>query len=564
MEESIAKNKYRRVAALLVSWLVGLYGVYIVLVTLLSQFNARHVFKYVNSWQIDIHLLLGLGLVYLSVLLSRGKRNAWIVACGIYAFMLGEGTDMLFSQHSLTKSGLAVLIRSVVLPVIIFLILILARDDFKVRSDMAAFRGSLKIAVLVLAITLAYGVSGFLLMDNTDFHHEISFTSAVHHTIDQFDLTTNTPLHPYTKRAKLFMDSLSFVSLLAVAYAALSLFQPVRLRFGDQTASRGRLLDLMRRYGAPSEDFFKLWPQDKHYFFSQSGGSGLAYRVQRGTALVLADPVGDPNDFAALLAQFADYCYGNGWSPSLIHVAPDWIDLYKQLGYDLQLIGQEAVVSLSHFQAETVKNKYFRNIANRFKKDNYRVEFLNPPHHQAVVDRLRQISQDWLAHPGRSERGFVMGYFNLEYLDRCRLLIARDAAQTIQGFINLVPADFDRHEATFDMMRHADNAPSNINDFMLMEMIVKLQAEGYERLNLGLSPLVGLDEPSEENSLIGRVLRFAYANGDRFYSFSGLYRFKAKYEPHWSDRYIVYRGGVRGFSRTLNSLLKAMRYLRKP
>ena len=206
MDQSTKTNRYRKAASLAVSWLVGLFGLYTVLVTLLSQFNVRRGFRYSNSLQIDVHLLLGLGLVYLSVLLSRGKRSAWIIACGISAFMLGEGTDLLLSGHFATHVSLMLLMRSVLLPFIVLIILVLAREDFRVRSDTAAFRGSLKIAVLVLIITMAYGVSGFMLMDNSDFHQEIGFASALHHTVDQFDLTTNIPLHPYTKRAKLFID----------------------------------------------------------------------------------------------------------------------------------------------------------------------------------------------------------------------------------------------------------------------------------------------------------------------------------------------------------------------
>ena len=45
----------------------------------------------------------------------------------------------------------------------------------------------------------------------------------------------------------------------------------------------------------------------------------------------------------------------------------------------------------------------------------------------------------------------------------------------------------------------------------------------------------------------------------RFYSFSGLHRFKQKYEPNWSDRYIAYKKGVRGFTRTVTALNVAMK-----
>ena len=61
-----------------------------------------------------------------------------------------------------------------------------------------------------------------------------------------------------------------------------------------------------------------------------------------------------------------------------------------------------------------------------------------------------------------------------------------------------------------------------------------------------------------ERSVIGSALQFLYADGDRFYSFSGLRRFKSKYEPQWQSRYIAYRGGIRGFTRSVTALNKAM------
>ena len=127
MDQTKQTNRYRKAASLAVSWLVGLFGLYTVLATLLSQFNVRRGFRYTNSLQIDVHLLLGLGLVYLSVLLSRGKRSAWVIACGISAFMLGEGTDLLLSSHPSIHPSLVLLMRSVLLPLIVLVILVLSR-----------------------------------------------------------------------------------------------------------------------------------------------------------------------------------------------------------------------------------------------------------------------------------------------------------------------------------------------------------------------------------------------------------------------------------------------------
>jgi phosphatidylglycerol lysyltransferase len=457
-----------------------------------------------------------------------------------------------------------ILFRYIVLPAIILAAMFLARDDFRVKSDIRAFRSSLALAASVLVITLAYGIGGFMLMDESDFHVEISFPSAVHHTIDQFDLTTSQPLHPHTKRAKLFMDSLSFISTASVVFLVVSLVQPVRARFIDQSEQRKQIKALMDEYGAPSEDFFKLWPHDKHYFLTSANDSAIAYKVKAGVALILADPIGRQRSYSKLLQEFSELCWANDWQPALVHVDAKYRAIYESCGFQLQLIGQEAYVDVNHFCEVTTNNKYFRNIKNRFAKENLSFEILDPPHHDAVVDRLRQISDDWLSKPGRTERGLVMGYYNEEYIQQCSVAVVRDAAKSIQAFLNIVPSSsFNQSEVTYDMLRASLLAPPNSNDFLLCSLLHHLRANGQTSLSLGLSPLVGLDAPRADENLVSSVLHFAYTNGDRIYSFSGLHRFKSKYEPHWEDRYLGYRNGVRGFTKLLNSLLLAMRLPKK-
>ncbi len=136
-------------------------------------------------------------------------------------------------------------------------------------------------------------------------------------------------------------------------------------------------------------------------------------------------------------------------------------------------------------------------------------------------------------------------------------LLLLDKTGTVQAFMNIVPAEFDKEEVTYDLLRSSSSALGNVNDYLLMNLCQTMLEAGYKRINLGFTPLVGL-EKDENKGLIGNVLGFAYANGDRFYSFSGLYRFKNKYEPNWKSRYMVYQGGVRGFSKSMNALMRTM------
>jgi len=231
----------------------------------------------------------------------------------------------------------------------------------------------------------------------------------------------------------------------------------------------------------------------------------------------------------------------------------------------LQKIGEEAVLNLRTFQVEQTgkSGKYFRQIRNRFTKLGYSVEVLQPPHNQAVLSRLREISDQWLQKPGREERGFMLGYHNDDYFQRGPLALVVDEAKQIQGFINVVPT-FEKGVANYDLLRCSAKAPGNCNDFLMLGLIDHLVAAEYHTLNLGLSPLAGLDderdEPTEkDSSIVDKALRFLYSNGDRFYSFSGLHRFKDKYEPDWQNRYVAYHGGVRTFTRVIAALNRAMK-----
>lgn len=536
---------------------------YIIANTLLDQLAVHHG-SHLTDLLIDLPLLIGLSLLYLSTLLRRRKRTAWLVTVAAYTFYLGNSVTQVLGRASLHDLDNGVVLRIVIVPAIVLGLLILFEKEFVVKSDIQGFRQAARFSVIVLIIALLYGVAGFILMDQTDFHQEITAGSAFHYTVDQFDWTTNRPLQAYTKRAHLFTDSLSFISVAALTYALVALFQPLRVRFSDHAADREHMRQLLERYGAPSEEYFKLWPHDKQYFFDRTGESGLAFRVHRGVALCLSDPVGDATRFSDLLEDFQGLCFRNDWLPAHIHISETYRALYEKHGFSLQKLGEEAILDLDDFTENVSTKKYFRQINNRFNKQGYYTELLTPPHHDAVISRLKTISDSWLAQGARSERGFAMGYFRTEYMQRCSIYVARDAADTIQAFATLVPAPFDTDEATYDLLRHSDTALGNCNDYLLMALIAYLRTAGYKRLNLGLCPLAGLEDTStERRTLLDNVLQFAYSNGDRFYSFSGLHRFKAKYHPMWQPRYVAYQDGVRGFSRTMTALTRTMHHAAK-
>ncbi len=540
------------VLARLVSYIVLAYGLIIIADSLLREVRGRHIHSF-DPLLITVPQVTGLGFAYLGTLLMRRKYNAWLAALVLFSvtFLLNvvrialaiHAADVIRPYH-------------LILPVLMIVLLLTTRNVFQVRSDIRRLTRALWAASLILVIAFAYGVTGFLLLDEHDFHQEFTFIAAAHQTIDQFGLTTNQPV-AYTRRARLFADSLSVISIAAIGYVALSLFDPIRVSLTSQDAQREHVRRLLLEYPSDIDDFFKLWPHDKSYYFDKSGEAGLAYHVSKGVALVVGDPFGDPKRFLLLCRSFQELCFVNDWRAVFLHISDRHRTLYEKLGFRLQKLGEEAIVDISAFQ-EHNSDKYFRQIRNRYDKLGFRTEFLEPPHPANVLASLAKISANWLARPGRAERQLTMGFYSAAYMQQSKIVIARDEKGSIQGFINVVPT-FEVGMANYDMLRCKSDAPGNCNDFLLLSLIAMLHDQGYTKLNLGLSPLRGVGEGSEEATAIDVALRFVYANGDRFFSFSGLQRFKAKYYPTWENRYVAYHGNAASFARAMTALTRAMK-----
>lgn len=533
------------------------YGLIIIAGSLIKQQHIHTAGRDIGDLFVAVPLIIGLTFIYLGSLLARRKHNAWIATLALFIFVLGLNLSQAIHPRPGFDFTSADALRGILVPSLITVGLLVARESFRVQSDMRSIAQALRFSFIIILVALLYGVGGFMLLDTRDFHKEIGPSSALHYTVDQFGLTTDSP-SPQTHRAKLFLDSLSGISVATGVYVIISLFQPLRTRFSDQSVARAHAESLLEHFPSDIDDFFKLWPHDKLYFFDKSSRAGLAYHVSRGQALVVGDPFGDPKRFAILLSAFLELCFVNDWQPAFIHTTDKYQKLYEQFDFRQQKIGEEAVLDLESFQTE-VGSKYFRQIRNRFTKLGYQVELLQPPHATSVLRELHKLSSEWLQRPGREERGFMMGYFSSDYMQRGPVAVALDAERKIQGFINLVPT-FQAKTANYDLLRFGSQAPGNCNDFLLLGLIELLRADGIVKLNLGLTPLAGLDdEAGEDATFVHNTLRFLYANGDRFYSFSGLRRFKEKYRPNWEDRFIVYRGGPASFTRTLAALNRVMK-----
>lgn len=308
----------------------------------------------------------------------------------------------------------------------------------------------------------------------------------------------------------------------------------------DAIRDYDRARQLLEIYRGEADDFFKLWPRDKQFFFSDDGKGFISYGIQHHVAICMGDPVGAPDSIKPLLEAFTQYCSDNKLTAAFIQTTNRYQRHYQAIGLRSLLIGADAVIQLDGFAEETMHNKYFRNLENRFLKNDYRFEIYSPPHSQKLLSELREISESWLSLPHRKEWSFLTGRFDDDYLQQVAIYVLRDADGVAQAFANDLPS-YKPGVATIDLMRHRADAPANSIDMLFTQLFLRCQQQGYSSFNLGLSPLDG--QPFI-TGFAARSLMFIYRISDSFIGFRGLHQFKSKYEPQWEPRYVWFQGGT--------------------
>ncbi|HMM42613.1 MAG TPA: flippase-like domain-containing protein [Thermomicrobiales bacterium] len=529
------QREVRWVSARLPAVFSGLSGLLAVLSVLAPHLSRRlnHLREYSLTDPTDlsrhITLIAGFFLIFLSWSLWRRKRIAWIASTILLAITI---PTHLMKRHD----GIALFASVVAL-----VLLLVERDHFRVRSDLPTIgRGILRFA-LSLTFAVVYGTLGFFLIDERAFHRDFSPIDAVRETLRQFFTLGSSGLTPHTRYADWFLDSLQFVGVISVVYALFSLIRPVVWRRRTQKHERARAAELISAHGDSSLDFFKTWP-DKIIFLSSTGNGVVAYRVALGCAVALGDPVAtDAAEFDRVLTEFLDFCDANDWRVAFHQTPETRRDAYHRAGLSMLKVGEEAVVDLTTFCLSGKAMKHLRATVNRFDREGYREVWRDPPLDDSTLARLREVSDEWLTIDGRRERGFTLGRFENAYVRSTPVMAIEDPEGWVAAFANLIP-DGVAGEATIDLMRRR-REPSGSMDVLQVRLFEALRERGYRSFSLGMAPFAEVGgEP--EATIAERAVPLFYERFNRFFSYKGLREYKAKFQPRWEPRYIVYASEV--------------------
>jgi phosphatidylglycerol lysyltransferase len=199
------------------------------------------------------------------------------------------------------------------------------------------------------------------------------------------------------------------------------------------------------------------------------------------------------------------------------------------------LVGEEAILNLTTYTLDGGKMKTTRSAVNRLTSDGYRFNIYEPPIKSGLLQKLEQVSDDWLISLGQKEVAFTQGVFDPTILREQVILTIENSEEKVLAFLNIIP-DYAPGEATYDLIRKTDDAPNGVLDMLLAKTFLYLKEQGYQAVNMGLAPLSGI----EGINLAEKTIRYAYENLKVFGHFKGLRKYKDKFFPTWEKKYLVY------------------------
>jgi phosphatidylglycerol lysyltransferase len=280
---------------------------------------------------------------------------------------------------------------------------------------------------------------------------------------------------------------------------------------------------------------------DKTLLFNGQGNAFLMYGVQGRSWVALGDPVGPTPEQRELVWRFHEACDRHGGWTVIHQVTPDSLPMYVEVGLTALKVGENARVPLRSFSLEGHSRKQFRQVKNKFEREECTFEIVPREQVAPLLPEFRKVSDAWLADKNVREKRFTIGFFDETYLSRYPAAIVRQHGRVL-AFAN-VWCGGTKDELSIDLMRYVPDTPHGVMDFLFSQLMLWGRQQDYQWFDLGMAPLSGL-ESHPLAPVWNRIGNLVFRQGEYFFNYQGLREYKDKFEPVWEPRYLVYPGGL--------------------
>jgi lysyl-tRNA synthetase class 2 len=476
-------------------------------------------------------VIIGLMLLLLSHGLRRRKRRAWQAVLALLVF------DLVIHFHFSHTQRLG----SAVVAIVLLAALLFFHDDFYAIGDPRTRWHAGVVFCGLVAADLAIGLG-----------YQSASQLAGQYTLEErvkdvvFELVgANGPVSFVSEGRNdlyyLLTGALGLFTLVVTIYLFLRPAQP-RARLSEANAARIR--GLLAKHGdRDSLGYFAL-RNDKNVIWSPTGKACVCYRVVSGVMLAAGDPIGDPEAWPGVMAEFLVEADRHAWRPAVMGCSELGAEVWcREGGLTALELGDEAVVRVADFSLSGRSMRNVRQMVNRVAKNGYTAHARRVG--EVPPEELREIvraTETWRG--ANTERGFSMALGRIGGIgdEDCVLVTAMENG-VLRAVLQFVPWGSDG--LSLDLMRRDRNAQPGLNDFLIVESIKAAPELGVKRISLNFAMFRAVLERGERIGA-GPVLktwRSLLLFASRWFQIESLYKFNAKFGPDWQPRFFVFPGG---------------------
>ncbi|HUO57989.1 MAG TPA: bifunctional lysylphosphatidylglycerol flippase/synthetase MprF [bacterium] len=280
---------------------------------------------------------------------------------------------------------------------------------------------------------------------------------------------------------------------------------------------------------------------DKALLFNKKSDAFLMYAIEGKCWIALGDPVGPEKEKADLALKFKDLCRRHKAWTLFYTVDQEQSQFYLDAGLTVLKFSEEARVSLRGFRAEGLASSDLKSTAQRFReKADYTFEVLEPGWIHPHLTELKEVSEAWLSKNKSREKGFSVGFFREDYLQRFPLAVVRKEGK-IAAFASLTQGG-SKEEVAVDLLRSTAGESELLEDYLLLESMLWAKEKGHQWFNLGMAPLLDMQEgplaPFEKQ--VTQILAPYHGEAPP----ADIRKSKEKFNPEWSPKYLVTSGNL--------------------
>lgn len=276
---------------------------------------------------------------------------------------------------------------------------------------------------------------------------------------------------------------------------------------------------------------------DKSFYLNDEQDAFLMYQQKFNACIIMGDPIGNEEHFVSLLNQFYEQATFIGRDVIFYQVRPNYLPLYHDFGNVFFKIGEEALINLEHFTISGKKQRAFRATINKLEKEGYSFSIIQPPFNTDDFKSLQHISDLWLGD--KHEMSFSVGSFNQHYLEQAPIAVIKDANNEMTAFCSLMPTYYN-DTLSVDLIRWLPDTEIAAMDALYLNILLYAQSENYHYFNMGMATLSNVGQ-NKYGYLREKIAGHVFNHFNSLYSFEGLRKYKQKYNPEWSPRFIIYR-----------------------